>query len=224
MEYEISRSDSESELESVEGTFDDDQADERLVRKALEKVVDDTKSHGISSDEFCQLHDLVLSFQDIFRIKLRCSDGLADVPPYHVDLKPDASNFRLPNRSYSVKSSAFLKWKMNRLVEGRRQFRNPTARYAAPALVVKKRHPALDITTDFRMTGDYKLINQYSQLWPMPTVEKLGEGLASCRFFLVHLIWWMAIFNFHVLKPQAIFCLWSLRMAYMPLMSSLRVL
>ena len=186
MDEEMSDSDSESTKDgATEDTYYDDDADQLLVQESLDKLLAQTKDQGITDAQFHELSDLVMEYRDIFRIKLRCSDGLADVPPYHVELKSETRNFRLPNRNYSAKSTEFLAWKMNRQVDGQRQYRNPKARYAAPALVVKKRNPAVDITKDFRMTVDFKLINQYniSELWPMPTLERLGGNLAGCRYF-----------------------------------------
>ena len=113
------------------------------------------------------LRELLLEFEDIFRVRLGKTDP-AKVEPMKVNLKPDAQPIIAKARRYKADQREFLNRYMAELERMGFVRSNPQSQWAAAPLLVPK-----DSKARFRMTVDMRPVNAATEpiAWPMPHIE-----------------------------------------------------
>ena len=179
--------------------FPSNESDEAVaINEALLKSLQSVKDSNLPKEQFEQLSKLVLSYKDIFRLRLLATDEPVKVKPYDIKLKANAPEVKLPTRRYPAIYQEFMSWKMKQLVDAKMVYVNSNSRYCSPAHIVPKVNPPTDITKHLRYTTDYKKINSFTepQLWPMPALERLGSLIARKKYFckldLINCYWQFA--------------------------------
>ncbi|OWZ14905.1 hypothetical protein PHMEG_00011539 [Phytophthora megakarya] len=127
--------------------------DEDEIKQAVELMISRALDEGFPSDRVEQLRTAIFMY-DIWRVKLG-DDPPAKVPPLKVRLKPGAKPYKTKARKYSPDLQHFLEEFNDTLVSLGWVYENPNARWACPALPVKKAGGA----NEYRQTTDYKPLN-----------------------------------------------------------------
>ncbi|OWY99025.1 LOW QUALITY PROTEIN: hypothetical protein PHMEG_00030049 [Phytophthora megakarya] len=115
---------------------------ENDVVDVLHRLVDEATEAGFDMHSAGRLRDLVVSYSDVFRLRLD-HDKPADVEPLEVRLVPDAQPYRSGRQ--------FLRDYVRELEPARLVERNNHSRWSCPALPVAKQG-----TNEFWITIDYR--------------------------------------------------------------------
>lgn len=162
---------------------DDPNSHEKL-REAFEKQLQNAKKAGLPDQYVVKMRKILLSYKDIFRFRLG-KEGPAAVKPYNIELKDDKKYYRSTPRRYNQMQSAFLEWKFNQMVKHGFAYEMKGARSTSPALVQNKISAPVDITTDFRLTGDFRRINDNTVPlnFPMINMDSVSPMLVGRKHF-----------------------------------------
>ena len=123
------------------------------IEQCISDIVEDASRNEISDAGAERLKDMLRLFRDVLRIKLG-SDPPARVEALSLKLKVGAKPFKSKQRRYSPEHRKFITQTMHELESIGAVYRNPSARWASPALVVPK--PG---TNTLRLTVDLRVPN-----------------------------------------------------------------
>jgi hypothetical protein len=137
------------------------------VRTMLMTKVADAAAKGLEESAVEDLRDLLLEYQDVFRLKFG-RDPPVKVEPLKVHLKPGSVPVKSGLRRYPPTHLEFLEKHVRELEEAGLVYRNTRSRWAAAPRIVPKKDPG-----DLRMTIDSRPINACTEPmpWPMPNLE-----------------------------------------------------
>ncbi|POM72870.1 Hypothetical protein PHPALM_10354 [Phytophthora palmivora] len=124
------------------------------ITPLLHTLVDDAIGAGFDATLADDLRELVVSYSDIFRLRLG-RDEPADVEPLDVRLVADAQPYRSGVRRYPEAQRQFLRNYVRELEAAGLVERNNNSRWSCPALPVAKQG-----TSEFRITIDYRPVNK----------------------------------------------------------------
>lgn len=145
------------------------------IDNSFKNILENAVSNGLSSTGKQRLEMLITKYRDIFRIKLG-SDPPAKVAPLEITPTSDCKPHRAPQRRYSPPQRAFISNTIRQLEAVGAVYKNPTAKWASPALAVPK--PG---SNDFRFTVDLRIPN--SQTIPissaMPHLESKFQDISG---------------------------------------------
>ena len=118
-------------------------------------------------------------YKSIFGVKLG-SRPPSNIEPIKVQLKPDAQLIRATQRRYGPAQTAFIESTIKNLETIGAVYRNPTAKWASPALAVPK--PGTD---QFRFTVDLVAVN--ARTVPiqssLPHLESTLQNCEGSKYF-----------------------------------------
>ena len=120
------------------------------IDKAFENIKASAKANGLSDEGLQTLSEILKDYRDVFRIKLG-SDPPADVPPLAITPQENATPYRSPQRRYGQQAWDFIVNTIRELEAVGAIYKNPSSRWASPALAVPK--PGTDklrFTVDLR--------------------------------------------------------------------------
>lgn len=168
---------------SDDDDIDDDPAvsrkDDDEIKEAVEAMIARASDEGFPSERVDRLRTVIYMY-DIWRVNLG-DDPPAKVPPLKIRLKSGAKPYKTKARKYPPELQRFLEDFNNTLESLGWVYENPDARWACPALPVKKAGGA----NEFRQTTDYKPTN--AQVEPlvgtMPNLDVDLERVAGSLFF-----------------------------------------
>ena len=159
--------------------------DQKIPKKTddmLDASIEQAVRDGFPLEYKKDLQSLVREYRDIFRSQLG-SDPPAKIPPMKISLKPGAKPYRAKPRKYSPSQAAFLRKKVEQLLELGLVYRNPSSRWAsAPHLV-----PKPNSSEQWRFTVDLRAVNKLTEpiAWPMPHLDTLLSHVAGSKYFFV---------------------------------------
>lgn len=104
---------------------------------ALENIVQEAKTNGITDTGAIQLTHMLHDFKDVFRINLN-PDPPAKVAPLRIKVKENGGPRRSPQRRYAPMQRVFIANTIRQLEQVGAVYKNPTAKWASPALAVQK--------------------------------------------------------------------------------------
>lgn len=107
------------------------------IDEALERNMEEARCNGLSPKGQERLKNILLGYRDVFRLKLG-PDPPANVAPLIISPVHNARPFRSPQRRYSTEARAFITNTVRELVEIGALYKNPSSRWASPALAVPK--------------------------------------------------------------------------------------
>lgn len=152
---------------------------ESSMSKAFEEIISDGRNKGLSDEGENRLKAMMKKFRNIFRIQLG-HDQPAKVTPLLVKPVPNAHPHRSPQRRYAPNQREFLCNTVSELVEIGAIFKNPSSRWASPALAVPK--PGSD---KLRLTVDLRGPNSKTQpiQSAMPHLESRLQECQGSSYF-----------------------------------------
>lgn len=121
--------------EHLQAGFGTDTIEE--IDEAFANIVQDAVDNGISEKGKKRLRGIMEKNRSAFRIKLG-PDDTAKVPPFSIKLKPNARPQKCPQRKYAPHQKAFIGHTIRELEKIGAVYKNPTAKWASPALAVPK--------------------------------------------------------------------------------------
>ncbi|OWZ07165.1 LOW QUALITY PROTEIN: hypothetical protein PHMEG_00020479 [Phytophthora megakarya] len=131
-----------------------DSSAENDVVDVLHRLVDEAMEAGFDMHSTDRLRDLVVSYSDVFRLRLG-HDEPADVDPLEVRLVPDAQPYRSGVRRYPEVQRQFLRDYVREFEPAGLVERNNHSRWSCPALPVAKQG-----TNEFWITIDYRPVTK----------------------------------------------------------------
>ena len=136
--------------------------------------------HGISPTQATNFRSLILKYRDIFRVRLG-PDPPVDIPPFIIELKPDAKPALCRPRRLPPLDSQFLVDHFRQLIDYGFVVPNPDSAWASPVFCVPKQGE----NRTLRSVVDLRYPNSQIQrrAYPMPHIHAVGEFLADSRFF-----------------------------------------
>lgn len=151
--------------------------DPSVIQNHLENMVSQAAANGLKDVK--RLRQMLQSYRDIFRTRLG-PDKPARVPPFKIAVQDGAQPFRTPQRRYGPKQAAFINTTISHLEKVGAVVRNPTAKWASPALAVPK--PGSDT---LRFTVDLRGVNSrtVSVQSAMPHLESSLQELSGAKCF-----------------------------------------
>lgn len=170
--------------------------------KALDNLVGEARSNGLTLHEAQQLQELLEEFKDVFRVTLG-KDPPVKVEPMQVGLNTLCQGgikpVKVPTRRYSYVHRRFMQEETERQIALGLARRNSHSEWASAPFCVPKKvvegQPLPPLIDQFRMTIDLRAVNQLttSTAWPMPNLEVALNELqgATCfaKFDLVSGYW-----------------------------------
>ena len=159
------------------------------IDKAFRSIVENAKNNGISDNGKNRLINLLRKYRDVFRIKLG-PDEPAKVPPLVITPAEGAQPYRSPQRRYAPMQREFITRTIKELEAVGAIYKNPSARWASPALAVPK--PG---TNKLRFTVDLRGPNARTVpiTSAMPHLESQLQDVSGSRCFanldLAHGYW-----------------------------------
>lgn len=107
-------------------------------------------------------------------------DPPENVEPLRIQPKKNAKPFKSPQRRYAPPQRAFISHIINKLEKIGAVFKNPSARWASPALEVPK--PSND---SFRFTVDVRGLNAQTEPFQsfMPHIDSITQDCAGSEFY-----------------------------------------
>ena len=120
------------------------------IDKALSDIVTEASRNGISDAGRKRLAEMLEEYRDVFRIKLG-KDPPAKVEPLVITLVEGAHPYRSRQRTYGKLQRDFIIQTVKELEEAGAIYKNPSSKWASPALAVPKPgSAALRFTVDLR--------------------------------------------------------------------------
>lgn len=119
--------------------IDSEQHDEN--NSAVTTMVMKATDNGLPDEYRDQLTDIVDSSVDMFPTFFS-SGPTVDLPPLHIELKPDARPVKVRPRNYSLEQKDFMDNFGSALVRHELAYPNPTSHWASTPLLVPKPGPA----------------------------------------------------------------------------------
>ena len=142
-------------------------------------MLKEATENGVSEQGRKRLERLLQKYRDIFRIKLG-ADPPARVEPLKIECVAGARPFKTPQRRYAPVQTAFINKTIKDLERVGAVRRNPTAKWASPALAVPK--PG---SSELRFTVDLRGVN--ARTVPvqsaMPHLESKLQETAGSRVY-----------------------------------------
>ena len=159
------------------------------INKAFESIKSKAKDSGISERGLHCLENIFKEYRDVFRIKLG-SDPPANVPPLKISLMENAAPYRSPQRRYGQQARDFIVNTIRELEAIGAIYKNPSSRWASPALAVPKPGSnSLRFTVDLRGPNARTIPIQSA----MPHLESTFQDIAGSTCFanidLAHGYW-----------------------------------
>ena len=149
------------------------------IDSAFEGMLQTATKNGVSAKGRKRLEGLLQTYRDIFRIKLGV-DEPARVEPLKIECVAGARPFKTPQRRYAPLQTAFINKTIKDLERVGAVRRNPTAKWASPALAVPK--PG---SSELRFTVDLRGVN--ARTVPvqsaMPHLESKLQETAGSRVY-----------------------------------------
>lgn len=163
------------------------------IDKAFDNIVVEAKRNGLVESGIKRLRALLEDYRDVFRIKLG-PDPPARVQPLKIKLAENARPFRSTQRRYSPQQRAFIIRTIHELESVGAIYKNPSARWASPALAVPK--PG---SKKLRFTVDLRGPN--SQTIPIPSslphlesrFQEVEGSICFANFDMAHGYWQLGL-------------------------------
>lgn len=162
---------------------------ESSITAAFKSIIVEVQRNGISAHGYNRLNALLQKYRDIFRIKLG-NDPPAKLPALSITPTPDSKPFRSLQRRYAPQQKEFIINTVKELEKVGEIFKNPSSRWASPALAVP--NPG---SSTFRFTVELRVPNSRT----IPIVSAMRhldseiQNLSSAQFFanidLAHGYW-----------------------------------
>jgi hypothetical protein len=162
---------------------------EEEILQALNSVVSKTRDENAPASFVTSLHNLVMRYRDIFRIKQDVRDPPVKVPPMRVTLKPGAAPVRTKTRRQAPLVRDFMRLETDRQLENGLAYLNNESHWTSAPFVVKKKvqegEPLPELIKLFRMTIDLRKVNEVTEetIWPMPDLEQDLKNLHGAKYF-----------------------------------------
>lgn len=176
----------EDEMEMANDTFSVEVGFvvENEIDTALEILLGDAAEQGLEGKDLKEVTNLTYAFRDVWRTRLG-PDPPARVPPMEVKLETGSRPVRCKTRKYPPLHRKFLQQHFATLERFGLVYRNHTARYGSPALVVGKVPNPTDVEAHFRATVDLRAVNAITIpiVYPMPNLDTIQEALSNSRCF-----------------------------------------
>ena len=169
------------------------------ITEAIKNTIANAREKGISDKGEVEAEKILEDHRDVLRIKLG-DDPPAKVEPYKVELKENAKPFRAPQRRYSPKQAEFIIASIRCLEKIGAVVRNPSAKWASPALAVPK--PGTD---GFRFAVDPRYVNELTVpvASAMPDLEVMCRSVVGSKYFanidMCHAYWQLLL---HLLSRE----------------------
>ena len=166
--------DNETREDAVTGIHDDTE-----LQIDLHQLLSEAAPQGLPESLYAQLVSLVLEYSDIFRNKMG-SDSPAKVAPIIIRLREFFRPVRVKLRPYSPPLTAFLRKKVDELLELGIIFRNPNSGWASAPLISPK--PGLE---QFSFTVDLRPVNSQTEpiVWSMPHIDCVLSQLRATTHY-----------------------------------------
>lgn len=130
------------------------------ITKALNERVQEARNNGLSEQGTERLRAILRKHINCFGIKLGTHPP-ARIEPFDVKLKPDAKPYRASQRRYGPIQQRFIEETIRNLEKIGAVYRNPTAKWASPALAVPKPgSKQLRFTVDLRGVNGMTMVIQ----------------------------------------------------------------
>lgn len=187
LQYDMVEDDPIPSVESIGASIGKD--DPSQLEAALQEIVQKAKTKGLSSEGQVTMHQLIMEYADVFRINL-CNDDTAKVQPLQIQLKKGARAQRSPQRRYGTEQRKFLADTVRKLESVGAIYKNPSSRWASPALAVAK--PGGE---EFRFTVDLRGPNAQTDpiVSAMPHLESLIQSVEGSTVYakidMAHAYW-----------------------------------
>ena len=186
------------DLDDIE-VFDDEPPVSMTVSECLQAKVDEAIQKGLSAAGATRLAAILVTFEDVFRIKLQ-KDRPISVEPLQVRFKEGAVPTTCKARRYSPLQTEFLRQHLAEIVDTELGRRTNRSRWSSPPRIVPKKDGT------FRMTVDTQGPNSQTEpmLWPMPVLEVVMARLAGKTYFFI-LDWFKGFWQLplHYLSREA---------------------
>ena len=160
------------------------------LRKALDEMLQQSKSVFNTDELYSKLKKLVYDFEDIWRVSLLDDVVFGNtkpirVKPYDIRLKENAISRTARMRSYNRLEREFLKKMTEDLVSIKCLYRNHESRWSSPSYVVTKPGKPGTSVDHFRWTGDIRYVNSMTQrlATSMPLMSTMLEHLTDAKVF-----------------------------------------
>lgn len=157
---------------------------------AIEKMLKDAGDTKVLTTEgLVELSSMVEEYRHVFAVKMGGHEP-ADVPPLQIRLLPEAKPLRIPSRTHAPPQMRFMKEKLDEYESMGLIYKNPTAPWASPSLILLKPGPE-----KFLFIVDLRIPNSYTipTMWPMPHLADSLTNFAGSKYFsktdLVHGYW-----------------------------------
>ena len=149
------------------------------IDKAFDTILTNAKDAGLTENGLRRGRELLQRHRDVFRIKLG-DENPAKVAPMQISLKPNAKPVKAVQRRYTPKQACFINSTVKKLEELGIVRKNPTAKWASPALAVPK--PGSE---EFRFAVDVRAVNEQTEpmVSAMPDMEGLILSTAGSRVY-----------------------------------------
>lgn len=150
-------------------------------RKALNQLLDNAKSCGMSENGLEGLQELVNEFDHVFRVRLG-NGPPAKVEPMIVQMNSSAVPFKASTRRYKPDQYKFLETWTKKLEEFGFIRKNTTTSWASPPFVVPK--PG---SSKFRLTFEMRRVNSMTtpHVWPVGDIEMELNKIGGKKVFAV---------------------------------------
>lgn len=129
---------------------------------------------------YSRLKSLIYKYKAVFRVSLG-KDPPANVIPMDIEYKPgmEATTWTPYSLRYTEEELLWLKEHINALETNGFIYRNPHAKKASPALVIKKPGGGYRLCVDVKKANSQIIEGQ----WPMPLMENILQRLAGSSAF-----------------------------------------
>lgn len=127
-------------------------------------------------------NNMVLSYKDIFRIRLGKDDPVK-VTPMEIKFEGPENPIKVRQRTYSPEQLDFLRKKCDDILQAGYVYRNPTSKWACAPLIVPKPGP-----DKFRLTVDLRPINAQTKKND-PMLAKLTGSKIFFKLDFLHGYW-----------------------------------
>jgi hypothetical protein len=150
------------------------QLTENDLPKAIGEMIDKAIANGFP-EEYRDKLSVIVRRYDIWRIELG-NDPPARVPPMEIRLKQGVDPFKCRPRKYPPEQELFMKTFNAKLEELGWVRRNPTSRWACPAMAIKKPK-----SNEYRQANDYRPVNAKTvpiagTMPHLPTIVEHAKG------------------------------------------------
>ena len=123
---------------------------EEQISEAFKNCIKEANKNGISDQGINRVKNFFTKYRDVFRIKLG-PDPPANVPPLFITPEANCKPYRSPQRRYTPQQREFITNTVRELESIGAIYKNPSARWASPALAVPKPGSStLRFTVDLR--------------------------------------------------------------------------